>query len=73
MSNPPDSRTTTTGPAGIPRGVPPAPADACVNFNLPDGRVVCLSVPQLLGDLDAAFILAIVQAYIAAVVTRRGR
>jgi hypothetical protein len=78
MSNTPDPRTTPTGPTGIPRSaipsaVPTAPADACVNFNLPDGRVVCLSVPHPLGDLDAAFVLAIVHAHVTAVAARRGR
>lgn len=74
-SNAPDARNAPTGPTQIPRGTLPGPAptihaDACVNFNLPDGRVVCLSVPQPLGDLDAAFALAIVQAHVAAVARR---
>lgn len=74
-SNAPDARSTPTGPTQIPRATLPGPApaipvDACVNFNLPDGRVVCLSVPQPLGNPDAAFALAIVQAHVAAVVRR---
>jgi hypothetical protein len=68
----PDPRAT--GPTHIPSRppIPPAPADACVNFNLIDGRVVCLSVPQPLNaEADVAFILAIVQAHVTAV-ARRG-
>ncbi|WP_267255222.1 hypothetical protein [Catenulispora pinisilvae] len=42
-----------------------------MNFNLVDGRVVCLSVPQPLAEADVAFILAIVQAHVTAV-ARRG-
>ncbi len=61
------------GPTHIPSRppIPPVPADACVNFNLVDGRVVCLSVPQPLAEADVAFILAIVQAHVTAV-ARRG-
>ena len=75
-TNTADPRTAPSGPAGIPRGAlpgtaPTIPADACVNFNLPDGRVVCLSVPQPLADADAGFVLAIVHAHITAV-ARRG-
>lgn len=75
-SNTSNAQNASTGPAQLPRGTlpgaaPTIPADACVNFNLPDGRVVCLSVPQPLGDLDAAFALAIVQAHVTAV-ARRG-
>ncbi|MEY9889248.1 hypothetical protein ABIA31_002896 [Catenulispora sp. MAP5-51] len=67
----PDPRGT--GPTTIPTRppIPPAPADACLNFNLIDGRVVCLSVPQPLGEADVAFVLAIVQAHVTAV-ARRG-
>lgn len=75
-TNASNGQSAPTGPAQIPRGTLPgaAPfisADACVNFNLPDGRVVCLSVPQPLSDLDAAFALSIVQAHVTAV-ARRG-
>ena len=72
MSNTvPDPRAT--GPSHIPSrpSIPTAPADACVNFNLIDGRVVCLAVPQPLAEADVAFILAIVQAHVTAV-ARRG-
>ncbi|MBS2545511.1 hypothetical protein KGQ19_01375 [Catenulispora sp. NL8] len=73
----PDSRTTNVGPSQIPRGPLPSsgpvlPPDACVNFNLNDGRVACLSVPIGITEADAAFILAVVQAHITAV-ARRGR
>lgn len=75
-SNTLNGQSTPTGPAQIPRGTLPGAAsaisaDACVNFNLADGRVVCLSVPQPLVDLDAAFVLAMVQAHVTAV-ARRG-
>lgn len=78
MSTPiPDSRTSSTGPTHIPRSplpgpAPTAPVDACVNFNLLDGRVACLSVPIAISEADAAFILAVVQTHITAV-ARRGR
>lgn len=67
----PDPRTA--GPTQIPPRppIPPTPADACVNFNLIDSRVVCLAVPQPLAEADVAFILAIVQAHVTAV-ARRG-
>jgi len=44
----------------------------CVNFNLPDSRVVCLSVPVNITSLDAEFILTVLQAHVTATV-RRGR
>jgi hypothetical protein len=50
----------------------PVPADVCLNFNLLDGRVVCLSVPVAISDADADFIVSLLQAHVAAVV-RRGR
>ncbi len=66
-------------PTQIPRGpmagpVPQAstPPDSCVNFNLPDGRVVCFSVPVGISEADANFIGSLVQAY-ASAVARRGR
>lgn len=70
-NNAPDPRPT--GPTHIPSRppIPPPVADACLNFNLIDGRVVCLSVPQPLAEADVAFVLAILQAHITAV-GRRG-
>ena len=73
----------TSAPTQIPRGIPtgpnngpvaqlPVPADVCLNFNLLDGRVVCLSVPVAISDADADFIVSLLQAHVAAVV-RRGR
>lgn len=46
--------------------------DACVNFNLTDGRVVCLSVPIGLSEADANFVTSLLQAHVSAV-ARRGR
>ena len=76
MSANPDPRTS---PTQIPRGpvtgqIPQAPgaADACVNFNLLDGRVVCLSVPIGISEADGNFIITLLQAHVSAV-TRRGR
>lgn len=77
-SNSPEPRTSPNGPTHIPRdslpdpGAPVAAADVCVNFNLPDSRVVCLSVPVGITAPDADFIMALLQAYVAAIV-RRGR
>jgi hypothetical protein len=77
-SNSPDPRTPPTGPTHIPRGSLPgttstvAAVDACVNFNLPDSRVVCLSVPVGITAPDAEFILTLLQAHVTAIV-RRGR
>jgi len=73
----PETRSAGAGPTQIPRGPlpggsPAGPPDACVNFNLPDGRVACLSVPIGISEADAVFILAIVQAHVTAV-ARRGR
>lgn len=76
--NSPDPRTSSNGPTHIPRGSLPGAgpavtaADACVNFNLPDSRVVCLSVPVGITAPDAEFIVALLQAHVAAIV-RRGR
>lgn len=77
MSSPaPDSRTSPAGPSQIPRGALPGTgpilkaADACVNFNLPDSRVVCLSVPVGITPGDAEFILALLQAHVTAVMRR---
>ncbi|ACU75701.1 hypothetical protein Caci_6861 [Catenulispora acidiphila DSM 44928] len=72
----PDPRTPNVGPSQIPRGplpgaAPALPPDACVNFNLIDGRVACLSVPIGITEADAAFILAVIQAHVTAV-ARRG-
>lgn len=74
MTTTPDSRIS---PTQLPR-TPAQPtqsqtasADCCVNFNLPDGRVVCLSVPTGLTEADVPFVLAIVQAHVTAV-ARRG-
>ena len=66
-----DSRIS---PSQLPRTPMPAPAaasDACVNFNLRDGRVVCLSVPTALAEADVSFVMAILQAHVTAV-ARRG-
>jgi len=43
-----------------------------VNFNLLDGRVVCLSVPIGLSEADANFVISLLQAHVTAV-ARRGR
>ncbi|WP_267254939.1 MULTISPECIES: hypothetical protein [Catenulispora] len=43
-----------------------------MNFNLPDGRVVCFSVPVGISEADANFIGNLLQAY-AFAVARRGR
>lgn len=74
-----DSRPASpTSPSQVPRGTFPgatptmSAADACMNFNLPDSRVVCLSVPVGITSLDAEFIMALLQAHVTATV-RRGR
>lgn len=80
MSNTtPDSRTPpVSSPSQMPRGplpgaaTAPTAADFCVNFNLPDSRVVCLSVPVGISALDAEFIMTLLQAHVTATV-RRGR
>lgn len=68
----PDTRTSGPSPTQIPRGAfatptPVPPTDTCVNFNLADGRIVCLSVPFGITEGDVPFILAIVQAHVTAV------
>ena len=78
----PEARTAPlNSPSQVPRGTMPGPAptapaasasDMCVNFNLPDSRVVCLSVPVNITSLDAEFILTVLQAHVTATV-RRGR
>lgn len=72
-----DPRALGVSPAQIPRsahnGPTLAPTDACVNFNLTDGRIVCLSVPAGISDGDVPFILAILQAHVAAVARRSHR
>jgi hypothetical protein len=64
-------------PAQLPRTVLPAtpttipPVDACINFNLPDGRVVCMSVPPKLAQEDVPFVLAVLQGYLTALARPR--
>ena len=82
MSSNPDPRTTPTQIPSKPMANPgpgPGPApqtamavDACVNFNLIDGRVVCLSVPIGISEADGNFIISLLQSYVSAV-ARRGR
>jgi hypothetical protein len=67
----PDPRVAAPSPTQIPRNAVaaamPAPAaDICVNFNLTDGRVVCLSVPVGIAENDVPFILAILQGQVTA-------
>lgn len=76
MSTPTDQRTAPTQlprtPAtGATQQATPT-LDACVNFNLLDGRVVCLSVPIGLSEPDANFVISLLQAHVTAV-ARRGR
>ena len=64
------------GPSQIPRtgltsAMPTAPIDACLNFNVPDGRVVCLSVPSPLREADVPFVLSVIQGFVSAL-ARRG-
>lgn len=76
MNTTSDPRTAGPSPTQIPRGAYVAPAlapaaDACMNFNLMDGRLVCLSVPIGIAEGDVPFILAVMQAHVTAV-ARRG-
>jgi hypothetical protein len=76
MSSATEHRTTPTQlpPNPVP-GPAPQPAtalDACLNFNLTDGRVVCLSVPIGLSEADSNFVTSLLQAHVSAV-ARRGR
>lgn len=67
----------TPSPAQLPRAVLPStptavpPVDACINFNLPDGRVVCMAVPPTLGQEDVPFVLAVLQGYLTALARPR--
>jgi len=70
--------TATSSPSQMPRAILPTgaaatpPVDACINFNMPDGRVVCLSVPPSLNsEADVAFVLAVIQGYLSALVRSR--
>ena len=74
----PQPSTATSSPSQVPRAVLPTgpaiapPVDACINFNMPDGRVVCLSVPpSITSDADIAFVLAVIQGYLSALVRSR--
>ena len=46
--------------------------DACLNFNTPDGRVICLSVPNPLGEADVAYALNVIQGFVTALARRTG-
>ena len=76
MSSTSDERSTPTqlprNPAAGPSPQATTSLDACMNFNLLDGRVVCLSVPIGLSEADANFITSLLQAHVTAV-ARRGR
>ena len=76
MSSTSDERATPTqlprSAAAGPTTAPASPLDACMNFNLLDGRVVCLSVPIGLSEADANFVISLLQAHVTAV-ARRGR
>lgn len=76
MSNTTEQRPAPTqlprSPVAGPGPQPATVVDACVNFNLTDGRVVCLSVPIGLSEADANFVTSLLQAHVSAV-ARRGR
>jgi hypothetical protein len=62
-------RSALPGPQITP---PPRNADACLNFNLPDGRLVLFSAPLGLAESDVPFLVSVIQAH-ATAVARRGR
>ena len=77
MTIPTTTSAPAPSPAQLPRAVLPTtptavpPVDACINFNLPDGRVVCMSVPPTLGQEDVPFVLAVLQGYLTALARPR--
>lgn len=77
MTTPTTAPAPMPSPGHLPRAVLPSssivapPVDACINFNLPDGRVVCMSVPPTLHQDDIPFVLAVLQGYLSALVRPR--